>query len=502
MATDAAVRPTQVAEPTKPFDTSKGRDELNLIDLPLTMPRNAARQLGKNGERTYKFITPEVWDHDLQQFVVRTVEIIPSPDLGFPSSFDNRVLLACTSLAKWKGDLQIREVPFSARLLIDILGLSPNGQSYTRVRESMERWQSTDYRITYPWFDKKKKKRRALHRFNLFDNIIWDAQDRDEESVFVLNDVLFQSLSNHYVRVVDLDQHGRFESHFAGEAYRLLGKLFYQRTSQEIPLEEFAFHIGVTGNYGDNGQLKRKLDPAIKELEDEGVIVPVPKSERYRKISRGKWAIRFEKPQQAKLKAPSPTKQTELFDQPIAEELVGRGVNPEIAKGLAEKYDEELIANKIELVEWMEAKDPGKVKKLPACLVAAITQDWQDKDFKSKAELEAEAQAVAEAQAKRRRKQDAQAARKAQEDARRSEEAQAKQQVIDGYLASLRAEENALLIEDALAYDDGRLQMARLYHEGRETGPMHEGAYQGAIKAVVEDRLGITPIVKLSPRKR
>lgn len=484
MATDASPATPTPAAP--PFDLTKGRDELNLIDLPLTLPESRRRQLTKEGVRTHKLITPEVWDHDLQQHVVRTVEILPSPDLGFPGTFDNRVLLACTSLSRWMNkdadgrqiDGFLREVPFSTRMMVDVLRLKPSGQTYRRVRESLERWQSTDYRITYPWYDKRKRKRKAVHRFNLLDNVIWDAQDAAEESVFVLNEVLFQSLSSHYVRTIDLDQHGRFKSHHAGEAYRLLGKLFYQNPVQEIPLAEFAFHVAA-GECGDNGQLKRKLQPAIRELEDEGIIAAAPKAERFKKHGRGEWTIRFEKPA-----SPHPKtygKQAELFASPMVDELTARGVWPDIAASLAENHEDAAILLAIEWVEWLDQQHPGKIESLGAFLAGAIARRLPPPPgFHTKAEREASEQAAKQIAAERRRKQD-QAEKKAIEE--RAAELAAQQADfarVEQHLASLPGDESRRLIDEAVAADG--LGFARRYRDGLETSEMYRWAYESALR--------------------
>ena len=487
MGTDVSQSLTLETGEACSFDLSKGRDELNLIELPLTLSESARRQLSKNGTRSYQFQTPPVWDHDVQQHVVRTVDVIPSADLGFPGTFDNRVMLACISLAKWKTDFQERSVPFSVAELIDILRLSKNGGSYTRVRQSMERWQSTNYRISYPWYGKNGKKRKAIKRFSLFDNIDWEAKDDENDSRFVLNDVLFQSLSSGYVRGIDLEQYNQFESHFAAEAFRYLGKVFYQNPVQIIPLEKFAFHVSA-GDYSDNGQLKRKLKPALKELEEQGIIRPLPEKERFEKVRRGQWNIRLEQPSKKKQKLSTKEKQTELFEIPVIQELLDRGVSEEVARHLSESEDENHITHVIEWVDWLLEKEPAKIESLAGYLVKAITGHWTAPvGFESKTAQLAKEKAKKEWNQKKRRQEDQ---RQKEAEAAREQQAEAsaeKWQAVCDHLDALSDADRKQVIDEAVATDG--LRMAAKYRDQIETGEVYRLAYQAALTSYILPRL-------------
>lgn len=483
MATDVSQSPTLSTDQAPAFDLSKGRDELNLIDLPLTLPEAARRQLAKDGTRSYQFQTPPVWDHDVQQHVVRTIDIIPSADLGFPGTFDNRVMLACISLAKWKTDFQERSVPFSIAELRGILRLKKNGGANKRLRESMERWQSTDYRISYPWYSKGGRKRKAIRRFSLFDNIDWEAKEDENDSRFVLNEVLFESLSSGYVRGINLDQYNQFNSHFAAEAFRYLGKVFYQNPTQIIPLEKFAFHVSA-GDCEDNGQLKRKLNPAIKELEEHGVIRPLPKTERYEKVRHGEWNIRLEQQPKKSIKPDAKQKQTELFETPIAQELLDRGVTEEVARHLAETIDEPQIALVIEWVDWLRETEPNKIESLPGYLVKAISGNWsRPKGFVSKIEQQATAKAKKQWSEDQRRKEDE--LREQQEAERREQAAtlSARWQSINDHLDGLEPGDRKQLIDAAVATDG--LRMAAKYRDGIETSETHRLVYEAVLTSYI-----------------
>ena len=63
--------------------------------------------------------------------------------------------------------------------------------------------------------------------------------------------------------------------------FRFLDKRFYHKGRWEFDLQTFACeHIGLSKNYS-NSELKRKLMPAVKELEARGYLSPLPDAERF-----------------------------------------------------------------------------------------------------------------------------------------------------------------------------------------------------------------------------
>jgi hypothetical protein len=77
--------------------------------------------------------------------------------------------------------------------------------------------------------------------------------------------------------------------------YRFLDKRFYNTPRLSLDLVEFACgHVGLTES--DNvAILKRRLAPAIAELEDIGFLRPAGAEGRYQKVKAGVWRVCFEK---------------------------------------------------------------------------------------------------------------------------------------------------------------------------------------------------------------
>ena len=75
--------------------------------------------------------------------------------------------------------------------------------------------------------------------------------------------------------------------------YRYLDKRFYLTPEFEIDLRDFACgHLGVSSS-PNIAELKRRIAPALAELESIGYLEPASADERYLKFKKGIWRIKF-----------------------------------------------------------------------------------------------------------------------------------------------------------------------------------------------------------------
>src|SRR5262249_48901272 len=161
--------------------------------------------------------------------------------------------------------------------------------SYRRIEESLQRWANITLNYNRAWWDRdcqrwQTKTFHILESVDLFGK--GDSLD-DGTSNFTWNQVIFRSFQANHVRRLDLDTYQRLKSPAAKQAYRFLGKRFYRTNLLEFGLATFACEkLGLSRIY-DNGQLKRKLQPAIEELESIGFLKRLPISERYAKRRKG-----------------------------------------------------------------------------------------------------------------------------------------------------------------------------------------------------------------------
>jgi hypothetical protein len=157
--------------------------------------------------------------------------------------------------------------------------------------------------------------------------------------------------------------------------FRFLDKRFYRRSRLDFDLRTLACeHIGMSRSYAPT-ELKRRLKPALEELEQLGFLEPLSPEERYSYVKRGTWRIILIRGRGAQTdEAPPPP--------PAAAELVealrSRGVTARTAAELVEAHPAGRIQTKIEVFDWLLKNEDKRVGKNPAgYLVASIRADYQ-----------------------------------------------------------------------------------------------------------------------------
>src|SRR5258708_16515005 len=116
--------------------------------------------------------------------------------------------------------------------------------------------------------------------------------------------------------------------------FRFLDKRFYRRDRLDFDLKTLACeHIGMSRSYKPT-ELKRRLRPALEELEGLGFLEPLPESERYVWQGRGTWRIVLVRgPKGRDGASAEPTAETIVIDDVIAM-LTTRGVSDKAAAEL------------------------------------------------------------------------------------------------------------------------------------------------------------------------
>src|SRR5262249_49179563 len=155
------------------------------------------------------------------------------------------------------------------------------------------------------------------------------GQKRLPLSLFVWSKPLFDNFHAGYIKRLDLDFYLGLTYPTAKRIYRFLDKRFHRGPRWEFDLEEFAFeHVGLSRSYKKAVHVRRKLAPAIEELERKGFLEPLPEEERYVPVRRGQWKVVFIKKAQAALESAGPAA---TAADTLARQLVDRGVTPLVA---------------------------------------------------------------------------------------------------------------------------------------------------------------------------
>ena len=110
-------------------------------------------------------------------------------------------------------------------------------------------------------------------------------------SSFKWNEVIFQSFQSGNLKQLDLDFYLKLRLPTTKRMFRFLDKRFYRRNQLDFDLRTLACeHIGLSRSYAPT-ELKRRLRPALDELEGLGFLEPLDADERYSWVSRGSWRI-------------------------------------------------------------------------------------------------------------------------------------------------------------------------------------------------------------------
>lgn len=454
MATDVA---QTVETKQQAFDLPEladGRFELNLCEVPIVIPFNPP-----SGLKSYRIEAPETWDQDTGQLITKSLEIFPSVANGFPTRFDAGVLRGLLTIAHRDNGFTERKVYMTRYELAKLLQLPTDGRTSKRLRKSMERLSEVRYRVNNIWWDNKRQQRKTFDNFGVLDRafIVEGKKGRykaeeEKESFFVFGDKLFESLQSGYVREIDFNVMNRFKTHVADQTYLLLKKRFHRQHRVSFPLRKyFQFHLGMSSKY-NNAQMKNKLKKGILELEDVGLIEPMPYADRFEKKG-SEWEIVFhQKKKSGRVRiAKVDQTQTSLFeDDLIVRDMVSRGVTRATAVKLAKEFDEDFIQGKIEILDW-KLEHNQSPKRPGGWLRSAIKEDWNaPKDFVPRAKREAEAAAIAKAKAERKAKRDAELKREEEERAKDAAEREERWASVMAYLNSLSKADYDQCIEAAI----------------------------------------------------
>jgi hypothetical protein len=229
-------------------------------------------------------------------------------------------------------------------------------------------------------------------------------------SSFKWNDVMFQSFQSGNLKQLDLELYLKLRLPTTKRMYRFLDKRFYRRSRLEFDLRTLACeHIGLSRTYAPT-ELKRRLKPALEELEQAGFLEVLPPEERYAYVSRGTWRIILVRGRGdgAPAGGPDPDEGPDGVEVPddapseLVEALRARGVTAKAATELVGACPAARILTKIEVFDWLIRNGDKRVGKNPAgYLVASIRSDYQDPtDFRSASGLAAKREEAERAERK------------------------------------------------------------------------------------------------------
>src|SRR5579871_1154865 len=291
---------------TQPKRTTKrytdGRDEMNLAEFPISVLQRQ-QPVDEQGVKL-DTVTYEAsrYDPSSRQRLQQRVVLETSSRHGLPTPADENVVLALLYVAKHSHNFASPVVHFSPRQLFHIMGWAPNSRSYTRLREVLRRLKSLVIRYENSWWDIAGRGYEAefatgiISEYELVRQVSGRPKTGEPPSYVQWTPHFHQSLNKGNLKKLDLELLFSLRLPTAQRMYRFLDKRFYPRhqpPAVEMDLQDFACgHIGLS-RVDNVAELKRRLAPAIEELEAVGFIAPAGVQERYQKVRPGVWRVRF-----------------------------------------------------------------------------------------------------------------------------------------------------------------------------------------------------------------
>ena len=276
-----------------------GRDELNLADFPISvLQRQQPREIDgrKLDQVVYESTT---YDPIGRRRVPQRVTLTTSTRVGLPTPADENVILALLYTAKRANDFTAPRVHFSPHQLFRVMRWDTNSRSYTRLSQVLLRLKSLTILYENAWWDPsghtyaEEFATGIVAEYRLVKTKLRRKQGETPPSYVHWTPQFFKSLASGNLKKLDLDRLFSLNLPTSQRMYRFLDKRFYLTTAFEIDLRDFACgHLGVSAS-PNVAELKRRVAPALAELERIGFLEPAPPAERYVKLKKGIWRIRF-----------------------------------------------------------------------------------------------------------------------------------------------------------------------------------------------------------------
>jgi hypothetical protein len=240
------------------------------------------------------------YDPRVRQRVQQRVVLESNARHGLPTPADENVILALLYVAKHAHNFAEAKIEFRPRQLFRIMGWAPNSRSYNRLRDVLRRLKALVIRYENAWWDMAGRAYEAetatgiIAEYELGRQVTGEKKNGVRLKCWVRWSPQFQqSLASGNLKKLDLAKLFSLKLPSSQRMYRFLDKRFYQSPTVEMDLVDFACgHIGLN-RVGNIAELKRRLLPAIRELESIGFLHDAKAEERFIKVRAGVWRVRF-----------------------------------------------------------------------------------------------------------------------------------------------------------------------------------------------------------------
>ncbi len=270
---------------------------MNLADFPISALQRQQPCHADGRKRDRLEFEATRYDPPTHQRVSQRVTLTSSSRDGLPTPADEHVILALLYVAKHSNNFADATVYFAPSQLFDVMGWAPNGRSYTRLRDVLRRLKSLTIRYENAWWDaagrgyEEEVATGVISAYKIARQVSGPrTANTTPLSWATWTQQFHQSLLNGNIKRLDLDLFFRLKTPTAQRMYRFLDKRFYNSDMVAMDLIEFACgHVGLTES-ANVAILKRRLAPAVAELEEIGFLAQLDSAERLSEGEGGRLA--------------------------------------------------------------------------------------------------------------------------------------------------------------------------------------------------------------------
>ena len=248
--------------------------------------------------------------------IVRRLTIMGTHKHGLPTSLDDEVLVGLIQLTKRRSNFTDARVQFSRYELIELLGWPQSGQSYRRIEEALHRWVGVVLMYENAWWDNAAKswvdeKFHVLDNVTLYDRERWRTSARSGKAGQggprrVEGRQAPPALVELPLERGDLPELPERQPQAARPGVLPQAPAADDQADVPVPGQAVLPPLAARLRPADPGlrahrhepsyaptELKRRLKPALEELEQLGFLEPLGPEERYSYVKRGCWRIIF-----------------------------------------------------------------------------------------------------------------------------------------------------------------------------------------------------------------
>lgn len=366
-----------------------GRDELNLIDYPLSMFSKNIPLVEDSDEdaRVKEIFITDPNTKKLKQGYVKITSNVKGATNTLVSG-DEDVLIALMELTAQTGFTKQKVDFTSQNKIFELIGWGRYGDNYQRLLDAFRRLRSITIE-TNVFYDRKIKQ--YGHKiFGLLDEA-YITTESNRKSIdkkkskkspggyFVWNATIWESFKKGNIKYLDTELYRRIKNPGARKLFRILDKRFYNRNVVDIPLDYLAGTLLRLNNKHGQWYYKKFMSKYADELTSEKVGYL---KDYYYKDRNQQTYIYFELNTEQNISHPETQSKVEDIDDPeigdisaeVFEKLLSLGFNEEVAKDLMLNYE---IVRIDKWLQYLDSEFSRDVKSKTGYLVEALRQGYE-----------------------------------------------------------------------------------------------------------------------------